>query len=71
VDEALDQVEIKARFAHAIEHAGRKMRRSRQTLGLVDLTRVGVERQEVRECATDIDGNADVLQVLFPRPTAR
>src|SRR5262249_18924060 len=66
VDEALDQVEIKARLAHAIEHACRKMRRSRETLRLVDLTGIGVERQEVRKCATDIDGNADVLQDVIP-----
>jgi hypothetical protein len=37
----------------------------------VDLAGIGVERQEVRECATDIDGNAYVLQDYVPRPTQR
>src|SRR5215467_6580077 len=32
----------------------------------MDLTGIGVERQEVCECATDIDGNADVLQDAVP-----
>src|SRR5262249_34630322 len=66
MNEALDRVQIKARLVHTIEHAGRKMRRGRETFGLMDLTGVGVERQEVCECAPDIDGNADVLQDAVP-----
>ena len=32
----------------------------------MDPTGVCVECQQVRECAADIDGNADVLQDAFP-----
>src|SRR2546429_23653 len=46
--------------------AGREIGRSREAFCLVDLTGVSVECQQVRECATDIDGNAYVLQDAVP-----
>src|SRR4051812_17794474 len=66
MDEALDHFQVEAGLAHAIQHTGREMGRGREALCLVDLTRVGVERQQVCECAANIDGNAQAFQEHSP-----
>ena len=60
-------LQIEARLVYAVQHAGREIGRGRKALRLMDLAGFGIERQQVRECAADIDGDANVFQKLSLR----